>query len=314
MELSVEFCQPVFYRSYADHAKFPSFHSRLQTSSNPALTYLMFSKLFTSARTLLDRAPQSTGSELGQSDTADKMVTTRRQSGKHTIDETDEEDTTQLEPHSSSRKRQKSSARSGGSEQLDDEGTATPAAKKQKVLPVRAKDDELPKRNTRVVVEIPVSQIGLEYSGKSNTSPKLPQREASTTEDVEEVEDIEDDVAVPSSRLEIPDSESDDDNSELGESVEKADTPSPEKAQPKTTSLNTTSPKISGSPSAPKSKHKRFGSEEPEEEVEIYSTAIDLVESEDESSDDDAPEVVGAHEALDQAKLKEREAAKAVEE
>jgi U3 small nucleolar RNA-associated protein 16 len=64
-------------------------------------------------------------------------------------------------------------------------------------------------------------------------------------------------------------------------------------------------------------KHKKFGSEEPEET--FFSTAPEIPETleeedvSDESSDDDAPEEVGAEDAARDAKLKAQSAAEAIE-
>jgi U3 small nucleolar RNA-associated protein 16 len=282
---------------------------------NPALTYLMLSKLLTTARTLLDRASQAEEREPQQtaaaSTLADAMVTTRRQSGKHVIDGSNDDDSIRIETSGSSRKRQNLSSHSEDSDPIDEEGAGTAAVKKQKILPVRAKDDEMRNKNTRVVVEIPISRFGLEHNEHLNANRERPVKKIATAEDVEEVGGSDAHL----SRLEIPDSESDDNDSEVAEGVEQSDLDisSPGQKGPRKDKINIASAAATGAlPGVPKPKHKRFDSEE--SEVMLFSTALEKAESEEESSDDDAPEVVGALEALEQARMKVREAAKAVEE
>jgi hypothetical protein len=105
--------------------------------------------------------------------------------------------------------------------------------------------------------------------------------------------------------LEIPDSESE---SEAEISEIKEDTKNPDSSDTRQAYADVSE----ALPSAPKAKHKRFGSEE--SDVVKFPTAVEQDESEDESSDDDAPEVVGAQDALEKAKRKELDAAKAIEE
>ena len=266
-------------------------------------THLMLSKLFTSARTLLDRSSQASAPELSQpqitAEPANEMVTTRRQSGQHTVDGSDAGQTTPTQAPSSSRKRQIPSSDSEGSDSVENEEGESPATKKQKVLPVRGKDDKELKRSTRVAVEIPVSRVGLDRTSPIDPSRKEPQEEFHTSGSVEAAEVS----SSYQSRLEIPDSESDGEDPELGEGVERPADSTIRQKQTKT---------YTASPSASKAKHKRFGSEE--SEVMVLSTAVEQKETDDESSDDDAPEVVGAQDALKQAKRKELEAAKAIEE
>ena len=268
-----------------------------------ALTHLMLSKLFTSARTLLDRSSQASGPELRQpqttSEPANEMVTTRRQSGQRALDGSDAGQTTHTEALSSSRKRQIPSTGSQDSDSGENDETESPASKKQKVLPVRGKDDKELKRSTRVAVELPASRLRLDHTSPMDPGRKEPRGEIPTSGDVEAAEVS----SSHPSRLEIPDSESDGEDSEIGESVGRSADSGMGQPQANTqTAL----------PSAPKAKHKRFGSEE--SDVMIFSTAVEQKESDDESSDDDAPEVVGAQDALEQAKRKALEAAKAVEE
>ena len=267
----------------------------------------MLSKLFTTARTLLDRSSQAQGQELQQKDSTsepvDNMVTTRLQGAQNTIDDRDAKRT------SSSRKRQIVSSDYGDLGSADDGEADVPANKKQKVLPLRAKDDKVPKRNTRPVVEIPVNRISSEHSSNIMAGPKKSRKDSPTLlvpRDAERSTSNE-------SKMEIPNSDSESENSDLETAVTKLNNPTDrEKFRGedvvKPTSANTSK----AVPSASKARHKRFDSEE--SEVMVVSNTVAKSDSEDESSDDDAPEVVGAQEALEQAKMKEREAAKAVEE
>jgi U3 small nucleolar RNA-associated protein 16 len=304
------------HRSYTDQAKFPTFPFTASDQLNPATTYLMLSKLLTTARALLDRASQAEEPEPQQtavaSTLADAMVTTRRQSGKNVIDRSNDDDSVRIEASGSSRKRQNLSSHSEVSNLIDEEDVGTPAVKRQKILPVRAKDDDkMPNKNSRVVVEIPISPFGLEHGGQLSGNRKQPVKRIGTAEDVEEVAASDAHL----SRLEIPDSDSDDKDSEVAEVAEESDLDisSPGQKKPTNDQISIASAAATGAvPGFPNPKHKRFDSEE--SEVLPFSTALEKAESEDESSDDDAPEVVGALEALEQARMKVREAAKAVEE
>lgn len=273
----------------------------------------MLSKLFTTARTLLDRSSQAQGQELQQKDSTsepvDNMVTTRLQGAQNTIDDRDAKGTKKTTNSSSSRKRQILSSDYGDSGSADDGEADVPANKKQKVLPLRAKDDKVPKRNTRPVVEIPVNRISSEHSSNIMAGPKKSRKDSPTLlvpRDAERSTSNE-------SKMEIPNSDSESENSDLETAVTKLNN-SKDTQQfsgedvVKPTSANTSK----AVPSASKARHKRFDSEE--SEVMVVSNTVANADSEDESSDDDAPEVVGAQEALEQARMKEREAAKAVEE
>lgn len=299
LELGATFCQPKLNRS----DKISIFSSTSADKLDPAPTYLMLSKLFTTARSLLDRSSQAIGPELWQtesaSEPADEMVTTRGQGGPQAIDKSDAEETARREAPGSSRKRQIPSSDSEDSDSNGDEDIGTPASKKQRVLPVRAKDDKEPKTKTRLVVEIPVRRIRMDHTSQIDTVRKESQNGIPATQDVEKVEDS----VSHQSRLEIPDSDFENEVSEVGKNVE-----APESSG----TGQTENKRHTALPSASKAKHKRFDSEE--SEVMIFSTAVEKEQSEDESSDDEAPEVVGAHEALEQAQMKEREAAKAIEE
>jgi U3 small nucleolar RNA-associated protein 16 len=295
----------------------------------------MLSKLFNSAVTFFHPAPPTKGTQkkqLGTKSPLREMVTTRGQSGKHAIDTGSiADDAKVVGTPSSSRKRQRKAGNPEVLELRDSGDARTPATKKQKILstdggetrssitkkgkalPVRAKDDETPSRNTRAVVEIPAFRGGLGSSGRKSRKP----RESPEKEEEPQKSDVD------TSRVEeVPDSESESNNDKPGPKSSKSPKPRGNKKMEQKGSVNKETSEATEAISSPanipaKPKHKRFGSEEPETlevpEVEVFSTAPEILELEDESSDDDAPEVVGAQEALETAKLREREAAKAVE-
>jgi len=268
----------------------------------------MLSKLFTSAKNLLiaTAQPESTKSSGSTSASVDEdMVTTRKQSGKDAS-----ENSIVAETVNSSRKRQKRKMEQDVQEIAEVEGLGS-AGKRKNVLPVRAKDEEVPRTNTRVVVEIPVS------SARAYSNPNLA------------VDSIEKDAPKEPVVIEISDSELEEANSEDDESeAEGEDTaPGEPKSQPSSTEKNRnegsatqpawaspipTTKSQEGTTSAAKPKHKKFGSEEPE--VEFFSTAAERLESEESSEEDEAPEVVGAQDALESARAQTRDAARAAEE
>jgi U3 small nucleolar RNA-associated protein 16 len=254
----------------------------------------MLSKLFNSARNLFNPTLQTNFTEEPlEKNPNTEMVTTRGQTGKNASqEEISGKDSVVVDMPRSSRKRSRKVTEQEDVEVADKEVILTPA-KKQKVLPLREKDEDRP-RNTRVVVEIPVSSIPVEFRG--------------VKEDVESAEEEEGTEEAEVERLEISDSESD------GESeAEEPIKPAVSSKKKKTTA--TPSPNKSQIiPASVKPKHKRFGSEEQEPEPELFSTAVEIIESDEESSDGDAPEVVGAQEALKSAQSKARDVAKAVEE
>jgi hypothetical protein len=296
----------------------------------------MLSKLFNSAVTFFHSAPPTKGTQkkqLGTRSPLREMVTTRGQSGKHAIDTGSiADDAKVVGTPGSSRKRQRKAGNSEALELRDNGDARTPATKKQKILstdggetrsssakkgkalPVRAKDDETPNRKTRAVVEIPAFQGGLGSSGRKSKKPR---------EEVPENEEEPQKNDADTSRVEeVPDSESESNDNKSEPKPSKSPKPRGNKKMKQKDSVNKETPEVTEAISSPanipaKPKHKRFGSEEPETpevpEAEVFSTAPEILESEDESSDDDAPEVVGAQEALETAKLREREAAKAVE-
>ena len=271
----------------------------------------MLSKLFISARSLFNPTSQTSSTKKSSiQEPTEDMVTTRGQSasqeGVHV------EDPIVLDIPRSSRKRSRKSrdTEDGG---VGDEVLATPA-KKNKVLPVREKDENGLKTSTRVAVEIPVSKMASELQeikGHAEDDNSGNDSEDGAGEDEEEVVegDCEESDAIAWEKPEVLGSESEG-GSEPTEEVTKA-TPDLSKQQNK----HTNQPKISATTPFPaQPKHKRFGSEDLELEPEFFSTAVEVQDSDKESSDDDAPEVVGAQDALENAQSIARDAAKAVGE
>lgn len=229
------------------------------------------------------------------------MVTTRGQTGKHASqEETSGEDTIVVEVPRSSRKRSRKVGEEQDLEMADQE--VSMSAKRQKALPLREKDDDEPK-NTGVMLEKPVRSIPVELREVKEDA------EGSEAEEDDE-EDGQQNRPAEEVQLEISNSESDA-GSDVFEEPSRRDptlpmkenkSMAPSKKVPVTTPLSV------------KPKHKRFGSEEPELEPEFFSTAIEIIELDEGSSDDDAPEVVGAQDAMESAQSQARDAAKAVEE
>lgn len=272
----------------------------------------MLSKLFSSARYLFNPILQVENYEEPQiEDTNTEMVTTRGQHGKNAASQGSEgldgsgEDATVFDVPRSSRKRSRKATDEDEMEEVEGEVEKTP--KKQKILPLREKDEDKPSKNTRVVVEIPVSSIPEELQDVKGGVESDQHEDAESGE--EESSDVEGEEEA--TQLEIADSGS--------ESVDESEAPKeptgPSPALPKKQTKPSSSFKISESTTmAAQPKYKRFGSEEPEPEPELFSTAKEIIESDEESSDDDAPEVLGAQDALRSAQSKARDTAKVVEE
>jgi U3 small nucleolar RNA-associated protein 16 len=262
----------------------------------------MLSKFFNSARNLFVPPPQASNHEYAVDGAAEAEMVTTRSRNTSQEDGSGEENTIVVEMPSSSRKRSRKNVEESEDDGEEEEEVVVPA-KKQKILPLRERDEVGVNRHTRVVVEIPVMSLPVDVR-----SPR-----ADLEEDVEEFgEESEDDEAVEEIqkeplRLEIADSESD--GEEEDDETPEPELPSNKKARPSKFIEEPLS-----TPASTKPKHKRFGSEELEVEPEFFSTAAEIVDSDEESSDDDAPEVVGAQDAMERAQSKAREAAEAAEE
>jgi hypothetical protein len=275
---------------------------------------LMLSRLLTSAKSIFSSTSQTESQNSGGSTEISEEMVTTRQKGKIAVIDLDAEDTITVETPRSSRKRQRNSSGDGDGVPADNVVVGS-ASKKQKILPVRAKDDESPTTNTRVVVEIPVSKVAENLKENDTSSPKSAKESPK-----------------PQEIIEIEDSEASDEGLGGGDALgssDESEAPREEQATPKSKPMSKAAaqaialgtPKQKQAVIPPSSatipratpKHKRFGSEEPE--VEIFSTAVERIEPEEESSDDDeAPEVVETQAAQKSIELKTREAARAIEE
>lgn len=190
-------------------------------------------------------------------------------------------------------------------------GVVVAGSKTGNNLPVRGKEND----NVRVVVEIPVVRLS-ERDGETS--------KAKATRKNIEVIDLEDetaatpkpkvevviDVEEPAKKgapvlVEVRDSEDEDDGVDEIPAM-------PVKKRSKSPAERSAAKKTPAQSSAV-SKHKRFGSEEPEP-VQFFSTAPEVIESEEGESSDDEVEEITAQDAGKIAAAKERDAAKAIEE
>lgn len=272
----------------------------------------MLSRLLNSAKSIFTSTSQTDSQQSRESTGVSEEMVTTRQKGKIAVIDLDAEDTITVETRRSSRKRQRKTGDGDGT--ADDTVAVGSASKKQKILPVRAKDDESPTTKTRLVVEIPVSRMADTLKENTMSSPKSV-KESPKAREIIEIEDSED-------------SDGDLEGIELG-SGDESEVPEVEQITPKAKTMSKAeaqamalaTPKRKQQVVAPWSatlprvtpKHKKFGSEEPE--IEFFSTAVEKIEPEEESSDDDeAPEVVETQAAQKSIELKSREAARAIEE
>jgi U3 small nucleolar RNA-associated protein 16 len=240
----------------------------------------MFARLYKSAKAIFNDSAEvenkkpNRNSKLLRDET---MVTTRQKDTQAPADHGIEEDDTinVYVPSSISKGQRKGTKRTSSSEE-DEAEYVPPSTRKRKRLPVRAKDVESPDpAKTRPVVEIPAKKI----------SPEPDHVNIFTTEDAEE-------------GMEDKNDQGEEHDAAAAEILEK-------------------------------SSHRRLGSEPVEDE--FFSTAREQVneenaiskpsvdsrviqDSEDEDSDDDAPEAVGMQEAAKSVKMKEEEAARVVKE
>lgn len=216
------------------------------------------------------------------------------------------------------------SSRSRKRRQVEDIGKEDfePTPKKRKSLPMREKDEITPKAKTKVVVEIPIKNLGPLPLSQSTREGAVADSQAE-----DELSEVGDEAkaevsASQESRFEcvedIPSSDPRDNESEL--EFESQEYPEP--------LLATVEVEVEGGESdveeekeeptpKPANKQKRFDSAEPEEQ--IFSTASEVFvipsdHSDSEDSDDEAPEAVPTQAAAKTARLKEQEAANAIKE
>ena len=199
------------------------------------------------------------------------------------------------------------------------------SGKRTRVLPVREKDKDVSKRTMSFVVEIPAGNLASKLRDiRRNTEEDTYEDEAqgaivveedvstegedSSNEDMAEKDDIESHIPAWDKR-EVKDSKSDDES----EAAEGASTPEPALLEQKIKSA--TPPRGSIATSIPaQPKHRRFDTEDSEPEPEFFSTAVETIVSEEDISDDDAPEVLAAQDALESAQTMAQQAAKVLEQ
>lgn len=266
----------------------------------------MFSKFFSSARSILKPSLQTT-SKSGNVTRSPNMVSTRRQVAAAEESQSDMGDAIVAgTPVSTSRKRSRKSIQ-------DDTVTTTKGsspAKKRK-LPVRGgKEGEQAETHihTHVAVQIPVSSV-------TPSSAEKPSRENSAPSSGRKGKN----KGASRKRMEVQDSDHDNGDDSVHSSEE--ETPRPSR-KPKSTSTKEAPGKAkqetAATASSAKPKHKKFGSEEPEtklpEEKVLRKSPVELLEPEDETSDDEAPEELVTEDAGQQAKRDLQAAAKALEE
>jgi U3 small nucleolar RNA-associated protein 16 len=228
----------------------------------------------------------------------DEMVVTRRSSRIASANGTPQSDVG-TPTGVSTRKR----SRAQGSESVEDIVAASPmASKKQRKLPMRKKDEESVKQHSHLEVIIPASKVneGAKYEAVEEKETET--QGGSQDEDAAQ----EDETTQAASEI----ANSSDEEPVAEEPVKKSADNKSKKNQKKKESKP--APESTAQPSKPK--HKRFGSEEPVPETPAAVETVQEDEFEEESSDDDAPEVVGANEAAEKAQRLSREAAKAAEE
>lgn len=240
------------------------------------------------------------------------MVTTRGQSnnkaalGDDAPEVPERQDVTAgLKSPVSGRKRRR--PREADETKTEDIPTPVSVSKRQKKLPVRTKDEDEGEQHTHFYVEIPVTSAG----GPVGQNVGEVEGDKDWTEDGEKGEKV-----VPAAET----SETTPDNliSQSTPTTAKSKNASGSAKKTPKSEAKKIEPRFKQSPKintpsvpTPKPKHKRFGSEEP---IEIPSDKEDQVainDTEAESSDDDAPEVVTTNAAQEKAQASARDASKA---
>ncbi|KAL3419245.1 hypothetical protein PVAG01_09467 [Phlyctema vagabunda] len=274
----------------------------------------MFSKIFSSARSIFTPATvPATERTLRRKSSRTEMVTTRGQKGKAAAAEDAQSsigDLTVVQtPASSSRKRQRS-ARKGDTTPAIKESEPSPTKKRK--LPVRSKgDDEPVETHTHIAVEIPVTSI----------TPGSVRKTAASAHVIENTVEHADHTTPEKTVVEIKDSDEEEEEEPAVLVSSKKTTPSRATSSVKKTPQRKEQVKDMSDGSAtksgtPKPKHKKFGSEEPEDEsAKILEPAANQeAQSEDDGSDDEAPEEVVTQDAAETVRKNLKEAAKVAEE
>ncbi|RDW65364.1 hypothetical protein BP5796_10056 [Coleophoma crateriformis] len=234
------------------------------------------------------------------------MVSTRRQAAAAEEIQSDVGNTIVVQtPASTSRKRSRKSTQD---DMMTPTKRSSPAKKRKLPVPAGNEGEQMETHtHTHIAVEIPVSSVAPNSAKGSSreTSSSSPERKG------------ENNVA-PQDGLEIQDSDHDNEDDLVGNMEEKAP-----RASRKSQSLSAkrssgkASEEAAAKDFAARPKHRKFGSDEPEielPETELQIHTAESLESENESSDDEAPEEVVTQNAGQEARRDLKAAAKALEE
>lgn len=260
----------------------------------------MFSRILSSARNIVpfnkhDQAAEnekkSPGGRSLTKQTPEKksvtpkstMVTTRRQSGAGAalINPDDSNVPKELQSVSASKRRRTELNKKAST----GEDAGTPM--KRRKLPVRTKDEISPEvTQSHLAVEIPVKELSEEPTAPTPTAKSKKTTPKSTPKGKRNAGVVDTEPTTESTeQKEIEDSKNNDSPTVIDAAIAKP-------------------------------KHKKFGDNDPVEAISVPEPEAERIEGEDdnESSDDDAPEEVGAQAAQSKAKEAAREAAKASEQ
>ncbi|ELR07278.1 hypothetical protein VC83_09457 [Pseudogymnoascus destructans] len=264
----------------------------------------MFSRILSSARNIVpfnkhDEAAKNEKKSPGGRSLAEKksgtskstMVTTRRQSGPSATlinaDDSNANVPNELLSESAKKRRRTELSKKAATE----EETGTPT--KRRKLPVRNKDENSPAvAQSHLAVEIPVKELPEEPTAPTPAAKSKKATLKSTPKGKRNAKSVDTEPG-----------------SETVSSTEQK-----ELAEKGTIAKASDAPAVVDAPVA-KPKHKKFGDNDPVEVVAALEPEPERIqEDEDESSDDDAPEEVGAEAAQSKALGAAREAAKAAEQ
>lgn len=197
----------------------------------------MFSKIFNSAKSFINPNPDSAEPHIHKVITIkSSMVNTRNKAANTSPveDELTEDNLSNVYVPSGSKRK---SIRISKDETSDNEVFETPVGKKRKTLPVRAKDGETPRSNTRPVVEIPAMKMTLPPAPQLQTEVPPPSTKKHKKFDNEEPKD-EIFSTARSQRYGEKDSEAEEDSDleeqkqpDLDDSGEESDDEAPEEVQ-----------------------------------------------------------------------------------
>ncbi len=255
------------------------------------------------------------------------MVTTRRQSGSNSDPAKDVSPTLESAPQDirliSSKKRRRTQPADESTSHASQDNSAPVMTRKRQKLPERERDEQQFDRHAHIAVEIPVRDIVQGDTPARTTSEQGKAKKGTLAEDttIPEVQGKDNQNDDELEECQTPHAVAQEAFDEVTSLPEKSkDNMTKRVRRKKVDSKSIRNKKSSPAPvnasvsNTTKPKHKRFDSEEPATEEFDRLVEEPKVEAEDESSDDDAPEVVATHDAQEKAKNTARSAAKAVEE